>query len=175
VTKTKWIVVCLPFLGCLALLGCPKENAASSDAAASAAPTSSDPTAPAQPGASTPATPTDGGKTSTLVLPKLNLDGAAALVDAGLAVLADAGLPTIPTAVPSASTTGVTGVPPECNQYATQQAVCISKMAPALQPAATGALNAAKGSWPTLAATPAGHDALLAQCKGLLAQANACK
>lgn len=172
----NWIVVCLPLMASVGLLGCPGKTSGGADGAASAAP-STDPGAAAQP---TAAAPTPGassaGKPNVLLLPRLNLDGSAGLLDAATQLFADAGGLTIPT-LPDAGGGGggATGVPPECDQYAAKQELCIQKLAPALQAPARATLGGLKGSWPSLASTPAGRDALLAQCKSLLAQAAACK
>lgn len=173
-----WIVVGLPLVGSLALFGCPeKQHAAGTDGAPSAAP-SSDPAAAQPTAAGSPgATPSSSAKAT--VLPRLNLDGSVALLDAATQLLGDAGLPSLPDAalpaLPDAGGGGATGVPAECNQYAAQQEVCIGKMAAALQGPARAALAGAKAGWPAAASTPAGRDALLAQCKGLLAAANTCR
>ncbi len=170
----NWIVVCLPLMASVGLLGCPAKTEAGADGAASAAP-STDPGAAAQPTAGPAPGASSAGKPNVLVLPRLNLDGSAGLLDAATQFFADAGMPVLPTFPDAGGGGGATGVPAECDQYAAKQELCIQKMAPALQAPARGALGAAKGSWPALASTPAGRDALLAQCKNLLAQAAACK
>lgn len=169
----KWIVVCLPLMASVGLLGCPGKTSDGADGAASAAP-STDPGAAAQPTAVPAPGASSAGKPTVLVLPKLNLDGSAGFMDAASQFFADASMPVFPTS-DAGGGGGATGVPAECEQYAAKQELCIQKMAPALQAPARGALGGMRGTWPTLASTPAGRDALLAQCKNLLAQAAACK
>ncbi len=167
----KWIVVCLPLMASAGLLGCPGKTSGGADDAASATPSGA-PVALPEPSGGPTAVGVDGGKTSVLLAPRLNWDGSAGFLDAATQFFADAAMPVIP---PMPDAGGATGVPAECDQYAAKQELCIQKMQPALQPAARGALGAAKGSWPALASTPPGRNALLAQCKGLLAQTAACK
>ena len=170
----NWIVVCLPLMASAGLLGCPGKTSDGADGAASAAPPT-DPGAAAQPTTGAAPGASSAGKPTVLVLPKLNLDGSAGLLDAATQFFADAAMPAIPTFPDAGGGGGATGVPAECDQYAAKQELCIQKMAPALQAPSRGTLGGLKGTWPTLASTPAGRDALLAQCKNLLAQAAACK
>ena len=172
----KLVVVSLSLVASLGLLGCPEKSSGGGAGSASAAPSA--PAAPdtaAQPTAQ--AAPTDGGRPVVIPVPRLNTDAAAGLIDAAVALL-DGGLPAMPDAAAPTPTTDAGAsaggaVPAECNQYATQQNVCIGKMPAAAQGPARAALAAAQSSWPAQAAANAA--ALQAQCKALLAAAMTCK
>jgi hypothetical protein len=170
-TKNKIAVVCLPFAFAIGLLGCPEKSSGGGAGSASAAPSApASPDTAAQPTAQ--ASPTDGGKPVAIPLPRLNVDAAAGLIDAAVALL-DGGLPAPPTATDAGGASAGGAVPAECGQYATQQNVCIGKMPAAAQGPARAALAAAQASWPAQAGVNAA--ALQVQCKGLLAAAMTCK
>lgn len=172
----------LTILGAVALAllaGCPKQDHAATDAApsatASAAPqaTSAAPDTTAAPSASGTAKP-------VVKLPTLPLDGgiavtdAGALIDSGLALLADAG----PMPTPSASGSAQpASMPPECTAYLAKADACNAKRPPSVQAGARAAVAAQRAAWDTLL-KQGQAAAVLTQCKATaaaLAADPACK
>jgi hypothetical protein len=163
-------------LGALALAllaGCPKQDHAAGDAAPSASASAAPQATSAAP--ETTATPSASGTTKPVVkLPAVTIDGGLAVLDAGLALLADAA----PLPTPSASGSAQpAAMPPECTAYLAKADACNAKRPAALQGGARAAVAAQKAGWDVL--LKQGQAAVvLAQCKGAaaaLAADPACK
>jgi hypothetical protein len=168
-------IVCIT--GALALLaGCPKSENAASDAAPSAAPSAQAPATQAAPPDLPSASATTSAPKPIVKIPTVNLDGGLVVPEGGLALLADAAMPPIPT--PSASGSAQPApMPPECSAYLAKADACVAKRPPAFQAAARGAIAAQRSAWTTMLGQGQ-SAAVLAQCNaaaGALAADPACK